>query len=244
MVFCVKCGADNNPATTRFCRACGAPLPGMNPAVSAPLPSPPAPSSGPVKKKGHPVLWVLLILFAAMVVWASLNRSDAPPKTKPVSAPLLPTPRELQDAEKAGLSKEFATKGWIHHRYALNKYVPLTGLSEGDEGLTIPPDEVLRTSLVNLNDVVQTDADRLALRRMRSLLWATHTAVQLKSRGTEDPTYKQVFQVADHCFMAVSVSFNGGTGGAAANGVRSCLTEQVRVKDELDKRGVSNWDTP
>lgn len=44
--------------------------------------------------------------------------------------------------------------------------------------------------------------------------------------------------------MAVSVSFSGGTGGAAANGVRNCLTEQVRVKDELDKRGVSNWNTP
>lgn len=64
------------------------------------------------------------------------------------------------------------------------------------------------------------------------------------AKGTEGPTYKQVYLVADHCFMAVSISFYGGTGGAAANGVRNCLTEQARVKDELDKRGVSNWDTP
>src|SRR5579864_3866295 len=112
MVFCVKCGTDNDPQTTRFCRNCGAPLPSVNPAVSSAPPPAPSPLVPSKKKKSHVWLWILLIVFAGLVVLASLNRSSKQPEAKPVSAPLLPTPRELQDAQKAGLSKEFATQGW------------------------------------------------------------------------------------------------------------------------------------
>lgn len=236
MVFCVKCGTDNDPQTTRFCRSCGTPLPAPAQAMAPP----PLPPSAPVKKKSHVFLWVLLIIFAGLVVLASLSRSSKQSEAKPVSAPLLPTPRELQAAQSAGLSKEFATQGWILHRYSMNKFMPLAGF-DTDEGLTMPTDDDLRNSLGKLKDVRHTDADKVAWQRMAALSWATHTASQLRSRGNDDPTYKQVYHLADDCFSAVNNSFTGGSGGQAANAIHRCLNEKPQVKAVVDKQNIPNW---
>jgi hypothetical protein len=241
MVFCVKCGADNDPGTTKFCRACGTPLAGASPAMAVAPPPPPAQLPVKNKKKGHPVLWVVLLLFVGLVVIASLSRSGKEAKEKPVTDPLFPSLHELQEAQKAGLSKEFATQGWILHRYAMNKFTPLAGFGT-DEGLTIPSDEDLRSSLAKLKTVQNTEADKVAFQRMTALLWATHSANQLKSRGAEDSTYKLVYHVADDCFSAVDNSFRGGSGGQAANAIHRCLNEKSQVKADLDKQGVPNWD--
>ncbi|MGC2695031.1 MAG: hypothetical protein WA738_04495 [Candidatus Angelobacter sp.] len=194
------------------------------------------------KKKSHPVLWVLLIIFVGLVILASLNRSSKPEDKSVSSAPLLPTPFELQNAEKAGLSKEFASQGWILHRYSMNKFMPLAGY-DPDEGLKLPPDDDLRASLTKLKDVQHTEADKVAFQRMAALVWATHTASQLRSRGSEDLAYKQAYHMADDCFIAVDTSFRGGTGGAAANAVHRCLIEQPKVKADLNKQGVSTWNS-
>ncbi len=241
MVFCVKCGTDNDSQATRFCRNCGAPLPSANPAVSSAQPSAPPPLVQAKKKKSHPLLWILLIVFAGLVLLASLKRSSKQSEAKPVSAPLLPTPRELQDAQKAGLSKEFATQAWILHRYSMNKFMPLAGL-DTDEGLIMPTDDDLRDSLAKLKDVRQSEADKLAWQRMAALSWATHTASQLRSRGNDDPTYKQVYHLADDCFSAVNNSFTGGSGGQAANAIHRCLNEKPQVKAAVDKQNIPNWD--
>jgi len=238
MAFCARCGTDNDSATARFCRSCGTPLAGPA-AVAAPASLPMQPVN---KKKSRPVLWVLLAVFIGLIIAASLSRPKPQAEVVVTPAPLLPTPRELHKAENAGLSEDFATKGWILHRYAVNKFMPLTKVGSFDEGLTIPPDEDLRTSIAKLKGTAKTEADHLAFRRMNALLWATHTATELRSRGEEDPVYEKVFWTADHCFMAVNISFEGGTGGAAASGVRSCLADQTKAKAELDRLGIANWD--
>ncbi len=229
MAFCSKCGSQVSGA---FCASCGTP-------VSAAAPVPGAPPA----KKSRTVLWVLLAVFGGLFIAASLSRPK-PQAEVPAAAPapLLPTPPELHEAENAGLSRDFATQGWILHRYAVNKFLPLAKVGKYDEGLTIPSDEDLRNSFIKLKPVAHTEADHLAFRRMNALLWATHTATELQSRGEDDPIYKELFSTANHCFMAVSVSFRGGTGGAAANGVRSCLTDQSKAKADLDRQGISNWD--
>jgi hypothetical protein len=193
-----------------------------------------------VKKKSHPFLWVLLVVFVGLVVMASMNRSNKQPEDKPVPAALIPTPAELRKAQAAGLSKEFANEAWISHRYALNTFSRLTGLGT-DEGITLPPDEEIRNSILKLKDAIHTDADKVAFQRMSALTWATHAATQLKTKGTEDPTYKLVYRVADDCFSATDTSFEGGTGGASANGIRTCIGEKSQVKAELDSKGVANW---
>ncbi|SRR6266571_2098097 len=240
VAFCVKCGVNNDLNTAKFCRGCGAPLPSVNPAVSSVPPSTPPPFVQSKKKKSHVWLWLLLIVFAGLVLLASLNRSSNQPEAKPVSAPLLPTPRELHDAQRAGLSKEFATQAWIIHRYSMNKFTPLAGL-DTDEGLIMPTDDDLRNSLAELKDVRHTDADKVAWQRMAALSWATHTASQLRSRGNDDPTYKQVYHLADDCFVAVNNSFTGGSGGQAANAIHRCLNEKPQVKAAVDKQGIPNW---
>jgi hypothetical protein len=242
MAFCPRCGTQVSGA---FCASCGTPVnaaashpANSNPALSAALPV----QSAPPVKKSRTVLWVLLAVFIGLVIAASLSRSKPQAEVAVPPAPLLPTPHELHEAENAGLSKDFATQGWILQRYASNKFMPLTKIGKVDEGLAIPSDEDLRSSLIKLKPVAHTDADRLAFRRMNALLWATHTATQLRSRGEDDPAYKQVYSVADDCLMAVGISFEGGTGGAAANAVRRCLATQSKAKADLDRQGISNWD--
>lgn len=236
MAFCVKCGADNDPNTTKLCRSCGTPLPVANPGVVTARP----PAAAVPPKKRHPVLTVVLIIFVGMVALAYFTRSPRPEETKTASAPLIPTPVELKKARDAGLSKEFANEAWISHRYAMNTYSRLTGLGT-DEGITLPSDEAIRDSILKLKDVAHTDADKVAFQRLSALMWATHMATQLKGKGTEDPTYKLAYRVADDCFSATNTSFEGGTGGAVANAVRRCTSEKSQAKAELDSKGIANW---
>jgi len=183
---------------------------------------------------------VLLIFFVAMVAWAYFTRTPNTTAGKPVAAPLIPTPVELKKAQNAGLSKDFANNAWIAHRYAMNTFGRLTGVGT-DEGITLPSDDAIKDSILKLKSSTSTDADKIALQRMSALMWATHTATQLQTKGAEDPTYKLVYRVADDCFSATNTSFEGGTGGAAANGVRRCINEKSQAKAELDSKGVANW---
>jgi len=196
----------------------------------------------PVKRSrvGRTLGLIFLLIIAAIVI-ANLTRPK--PKTDSYVAPVFPSLKELQDAQKAGLSKDFATQGWILHRYAMNKFPPLLGMGT-DEGLTIPSDEDLRTSLTKLKSVQQSEADKIAFQRMTALLWATHIANQLRSRGDKDPVYKQVFNVASDCFAAVNNSFEGGTGLAAAPAIHRCLNEAPMVRADMEKQGLSNWENP
>lgn len=214
--------------------------------------APPPPSAGiaavpmtpalPAKRsRVGRILGLIFLLIIAAIVIANITR----PKSKADSyvAPVFPSLKELQDAQKAGLSKDFATQGWILHRYAMNKYPPLLGMGT-DEGLTIPSDEDLRASLSKLKSLQQSEADKVAFQRMTALLWATHTANQLRSRGDNDPAYKQVFNVASDCFAAVNNSFEGGTGLAAAPAIHRCLNVASKARADMEKQGLSNWENP
>lgn len=196
------------------------------PAGIAAVPMPPAKRS----RVGRTIGIVFLLIVAAIVI-ANLTRPS--PKGASV-VQITPTVKELQAAQKVGLSARFAAQGWSAFIYSERKYVQLAGLNTE---LPTPSDDDLRSYISQLKDLTQTDADKVAFQRVSASLWGDHMARVLKSRGKNDQLFQDAAGVADSCYFAILNSFRG----AAKNFGRDCLDNQSKVKTEFDKQGISNW---
>ncbi|HKV95769.1 MAG TPA: hypothetical protein VJW20_24720 [Candidatus Angelobacter sp.] len=176
-------------------------------------------------------LGLIFLLVIAAIVIANLTRPG--PKSANI-VQITPTAKDLKAAQKAGLSTRFAAQGWSAFIYNERKYVQLAGLNA--ESPT-PADDDLRSFISQLKDLAQTDADKVALQRVRASLWGNHMARQLQSRGKNDPLFQDAAGVADSCYFAMLNSFRD----SAKNFGQNCLDSQSKAKAEFDKQGVSNW---
>jgi hypothetical protein len=239
MAFCPRCGGANDP-TSVFCGACGTALA----AASAGITLGAAVAPAAAKKKGNKWLMIVGIIAAVFVglpvvitiITAIVLSFKSPAKNELMPAAPPATAEELAKAQRAGLSKEFATAAWLTHRYVVNALTHLV-MSRTDEDIKqLPSDEAIRDGLKATKSSIHNVADQRAFDRMYALLWIVHTSPNWKPGEAWNPVYEQHSNVGLKCGFAVSESF-GDTGGS--KDTKDCLAEQRKLRAA---EGRSDWD--
>jgi hypothetical protein len=240
MAFCQKCGGANDP-TSAFCGACGTALA----AASAGITPGAAVAPAAAKKKGNKWLMIVGIIAAVFVglpvvitlITAIVLSFKSPAKNENRPAAPPPTAEELTNAQRAGLSKEFATAAWLTHRYVGNAFTHLV-MSRIDEDIKqLPSDEAIRDGLKATKSSIRNAADRLAFDRMYALLWIVHTSPNWKPGEAWNPVYERHSLLGSDCLLAVLYSFGQDVGDP--KDFKNCVAEQRKLRAA---EGKGDWD--
>ena len=153
-----------------------------------------------------------------------------------------PTAEQLAKVQGSDLSKEFATSAWRVQSLIANAYGSrMLGLNVR-EGMVLPSDEVMRDDLKASKSSIRNAADQRAYDQLHALLWLLHVGPNFKTNDPRDyryTIYRPFFDAAGDCASAMFTNFSGNT---VTPGVGRCLSEQVKLKNTLDKVKVHNWD--